>query len=229
MTRNLQEDWRRNPWTDIQTEEEVPESSRETLTQAWGILKTILFVTVMVQQSVITATIYLPPPSPKTVSSLEQNITPPSLAWLLLQTLSNLSFVITKFGGVTSTARTSTFPQLRRLFYSALDVLSTNREGSEKFVISLCHTGKRDDTPSKLSKVMESAKMAFSLACIEQLVPNVGEERTQSHIFDVCVPCVIRLLDVLIFPSRLAPLPGTFGITGTGRFTNHRIQSFSLC
>ena len=120
-------------------------------------------------------------------------------------------------------------PTTQTTVLSALDVLSTNRAASEKFVIGLCHTGKRDDTPSKSSKVMESGKMAFSLACIEQLIPNIGEERAQSHIFDVCVPCVIRLLDVLIFPSRLAPLPGTFGITGTGRFTNHRIQSFSLC
>lgn len=191
MTRNLEHDWRRNPWVDVRTEEEIPESVRETLTQAWGVLKTVLFATVMVQQSVINATIYLPPPSSKTISPLEPNATPAPLAWLLLQTLSNLSFVITKFGGVTSTARTSVFPQLRRLFYSALDVLSTNQPASEKFVTSLCQTGKRNSTSIKSSKVMESAKMAFALACIEQLAPNVGEERIQSQIFEMCIPCVI--------------------------------------
>ena len=201
MARNLENDWRRNPWVDVQIEEEIPESVRETLTQAWGVLKTILFVTVMVQQSVVTAMIYLPPPLSKIVSPLEQTVTPASLAWLLLQTLSNLSFVITKFGGVTSTARTSVFPQLRRLFYSALDVLSTNQVASEKFVITLCHTGKQNSASMKSSKVMDSAKMAFSLACIEQLVPNVGEERIQSQIFEMCIPCVIRLLGALICAS----------------------------
>jgi hypothetical protein len=88
----------------------------------------------------------------KNLSPLEPNVTPASLAWLLLQTLSNLSFVITKFGGVTSTARTSVFPQLRRLFYSALDVLSTNQPASEKFVITLCQTGKQNSTSMKSSK-----------------------------------------------------------------------------
>lgn len=228
MTRNLEDDWRRNPWVDVQKEEEIPESARETLTQAWGVLKTILFATVMVQQSVINATVYLPPPSSNTLSPLEPNVTPASLAWLLLQTFSNLSFVVTKFGGVTSTARVSGFPQLRRLFYSALDVLSTNRPASEKFVITLCQTGKKNSTSMKSSKMMESAKMAFSLACIEQLVPNVGEERIQSQIFEMCIPCVIHF-DVLICASQSTPPLGTFGIMRTGRFTNHRIRLCLLC
>jgi len=198
MTRNLQADWGRNPWVDVRTEEEIPEPARETLTQAWGVLKSALFATVMVQQSVVTATTYLPPLPLKLVSPMEPNVTPPSLALLLLQALSNLSFVITKFGGVTSTARTSIFPQLRQLFYSALDVLSTNHAASEKFVTGLCQTAKQNDTSLKSSGAMESAKKAFSLACIEQLIPNVCEERIQSQIFDICIPYVIRLFDVPI-------------------------------
>lgn len=197
MARNLQDDWRRNPWVDVQTEEEIPGPARETLTQAWGALKSVLFATVMVQQSVVTAAIYLHPPSTTAMSPLDPNITPASLAQLLLQTLSNLSFVITKFGGVTSTARTSVFPQLRRLFYSALDVLSTDQAASEKFVVSLCQAGKQDTTSSKSSKVMESAKMAFSLACIEQLVPIISEEGIQNQIFNMCLPYAIHLLGVI--------------------------------
>jgi hypothetical protein len=226
MSGNLWDTWRYNPWVDVQTEEEIPESARETLTQAWGVLKTILFVTVMVQQSVITATIYLPPPSSKIMSSLEPNVTPASVACTLLQTLSNLSFVITKFGGVTSTARTSVFPQLRRLFYSALDVLSTSQAASEKFVIGLCQPGKHNPTSSK---VMENAKMAFSLTCIEQLVPNVEEDGIQNQILNICIPYVIHLLFVLVLVSRATQLEGTFGITRTGRFMSHLTLSFSLC
>ena len=199
ITHNLQDDWGRNPWVDAQTEEDIPKSARDTLTQAWGVLKSVLFATVMVQQSVVTAVIYLPQASTKIVSPLEPNITPASLALLTLQILSNLSFVITKFGGVISTARTSIFPQLRRLFYSALDVLSTDQEASEKLVISLCQAVKQNATSSKSSKTMESAKVAFSLACIEQLVPSIREERVQSRIFDVCVPCVIRVPSMFRF------------------------------
>ena len=191
MTSKLQDTWRQNPWVDIQAEEEIPEFARDILTQAWDVLKTILFATVMVQQSVVTATIYLPPPPTKTVSSREPNIMPAPIAWTILQGLSNLSFVITKFGGVTSTSRTPVFPQLRRLFYSALDVLSADQASSEKFVIYLLQTGKKNTTPSKSSKMMENAKMAFSLACIEQLVPKIDDEGVQSRIFDICIPYVI--------------------------------------
>ena len=229
MTRNLQDDWGRNPWVDARTEEEIPNSARDTLTQAWGVLKGVLFATVMVQQSVVTATFYLPPPPTKIVSPLKPSITPASLALLLLQTLSNLSFVITMFGGVTSTARASVFPQLRRLFYSALDVLSTDQAASEEFVVRLSQTVQQNNASPKSSKVMENAKAAFSLACIEQLVPNVCGERFQTRIFDTCIPCVIHPLDAPTCTSRITPPPGTFGITRIERFTNRHIQSFSLC
>jgi hypothetical protein len=228
VTRNIQDAWRHNPWVDLRTEEEIPEPAREALTQAWSVLKTILFATVMVQQSIVTATTYLPPPSPKTMSSPEPNVAPASIAWTLLQALSNLSFVITKFGGVTSTARTSVFPQLRRLFYSALDVLSTDQSTSEKFVIGLCQSEEQNGISSKSSKVMENAKMAFSLACIEQLVPNIDDERTQSQIFDMCVPYVIHLLTYPACSLPVTPLTGTFGIMKIERSMNHRIRLFLL-
>lgn len=207
MTRNIQDAWSHNPWVNVQTEEEIPEQVREILTEAWGVLKTILFVTVMVQQSVITATIYLPQPSIKIMSSLEPDVTPASVTWTLLQVLSNLSFVITKFGGVTLTARTSAFPQLRRLFYSALDVLSVNQAASEKFVLFLCQSGKQD----ALSAIMESANMAFSLACIEQLVPNVDEEKIQSQIFDMCIPYVFMCSFSLFVFHKRCPLQESLG------------------
>lgn len=201
MARTLQDAWSNNPWVDVQVEEEIPEPARETLTQAWGVLKTILFTTVMVQQSVITATAYLPPPSPRTTSSLRPEPTPASIARILLEALSNLSFVVTKFGGVTLTARISVFPQLRRLFYSALDVLSTDPVASKKFIIALCRTGQQNVAPSESSRGMRNAKMAFSLACIEQLIPNVDEEGVQSQIFDMCVPYVVPLLGCLVLVS----------------------------
>ncbi len=58
------------------------------------------------------------------------------LALSILRTLSQLSFVITKFGGVTSTSSAG-LAELKRVFYSALDMLSADVEASETFVKSL--------------------------------------------------------------------------------------------
>jgi hypothetical protein len=44
--------------------------------------------------------------------------------------------VITKFGGVTSTSSAG-FAELKRVFYTALDVLSGDVEASETFVKAL--------------------------------------------------------------------------------------------
>jgi hypothetical protein len=63
-----------------------------------------------------------------------------SLALSTLRTLSHLSFVITKFGGVTSTSSAS-FAEMKRVFYSALDVLSADVDASETFVKALSPHG----------------------------------------------------------------------------------------
>jgi hypothetical protein len=106
-------------------------SMRDLMLTLWNALKTFLFTTVMITQSIATAMTYLPPPS----SSI-----PPSLALTILHTLSRLSFVISQFGGVTSTSQEG-FSELKRVFYSALDVLSTDPVVSEKFVLELCSRG----------------------------------------------------------------------------------------
>ena len=49
----------------------------------------------------------------------------------ILRTLSHLSFVITKLGGVTSTSSSGS-AELKRVFYS--DILSADAEASERFV-----------------------------------------------------------------------------------------------
>ena len=111
----------------------VPDS-RELATKIWTILKTLLFMTVMLSQSVLSTITYTrpsaAPPDP------ERFATHSSLALSTLRTLSHLSFVITKFGGVTSTSGVG-FAELKRVFYSALDVLSADVEASEAFVKSL--------------------------------------------------------------------------------------------
>ena len=80
----------------------------------WTMLKTLLFTCIMIFESVLSSLVYLPP-------QLYQ-ITPATLAVQILETLSHLSFVISEFGGVTTTAQG--FEQLKKTFYLALDVLA---------------------------------------------------------------------------------------------------------
>lgn len=111
--------------------------SRELATKIWTILKTLLFMTVMLSQSVLSTITYSRPVSSSAASpDPERFATHSSLALSTLRTLSHLSFVITKFGGVTSTSGVG-FAELKRVFYSALDVLSADVEASETFVKGL--------------------------------------------------------------------------------------------
>jgi hypothetical protein len=89
----------------------------------WTILNTMLFSTVMISDAALSALVYVPPSS----SSLPH---PTSLALQTLHTLSHLSFVITKFGGVTTTS-TSSFKELKKIFYTALDLSAADDEGQE--------------------------------------------------------------------------------------------------
>lgn len=68
----------------------------------------------MLAEAVLSASVYLPPGS--------TYITPASIALQILDTLSYLSFVISEFGGVTTT--TQGFEHLKKTFYLALDVLA---------------------------------------------------------------------------------------------------------
>jgi hypothetical protein len=113
----------------------VPDS-RELATNIWTILKTLLFMTVMLSQSILSTITYTRPAAAPSEPERSAMPTHSSLALSTLRTLSHLSFVITKFGGVTSTSGVG-FAELKRVFYSALDVLSADVEASETFVKSL--------------------------------------------------------------------------------------------
>jgi hypothetical protein len=103
----------------------------------WTVLKTLLFTTIMLLQSILSTITYSRPVAPPNFKRYLAPVpTHSSLALSTLRTLSHLSFVITKFGGVTSTSSAG-FAELKRVFYSALDVLSVDVEASETFAKAL--------------------------------------------------------------------------------------------
>ena len=101
----------------------------------------------MTANSILSETIYVPPSSYPTglPPSFISSITPQSLSLQTLSMLSHLSFVITQFGGVTTTATSGTeFPELKKTFYVALDILSDSGHGNQlanTFVKTLCVDG----------------------------------------------------------------------------------------
>jgi hypothetical protein len=129
---------------DVGTWKIEPES-RKVTRQIWTVLKTLLFTTLMIVESVLSTTVFVPPTSFSCASSLFPS--PKTLSRLALQTLSHLSLVISQFGGVTiSSTSSADFPELKRTFYIALDVLTSGREGDddgaeEEFVKQLCAEG----------------------------------------------------------------------------------------
>ena len=90
------------------------QDSKETTKSIWTMLKTLLFSNIMLAEAVLSVSVYLRPGS--------SQITPTSLALQTLHILSHLSFIISEFGGVTTT--TQGFEHLKKTFYLALDILA---------------------------------------------------------------------------------------------------------
>lgn len=125
--------------------EEAPES-RDIATQLWTFLKTLLFSTVMLAQAVLSTTLFLPPVASS--SSQRAPDTAVELSSSVLKTLSHLSFIISKFGGVTVTSQSEDgdgrgFKELKSVFYTALDIISGDQLRSEDFLRIIVNSAMR--------------------------------------------------------------------------------------
>lgn len=184
---NVENDWAQSALARIENEDDIASDSREVATNIWTVLKTLLFTTIMLLQSILSTITYSHP--------VASAVTPPthlpthsSLALSILRTLSHLSFVITKFGGVTSTSSAG-FAELKQVFYTALDVLSSDVEASETFVKALSlHVATSSSTGERPADPLTRARQAFNLACVEQLVPLLSLDMIEYCVFPLCLP-----------------------------------------
>lgn len=122
---------------DIKAQEDIALESREVTTEMWVVLKTLFFTTIIITESVLSTTVFLPLLSSSFASTSTSTPvpTPPSLALTTLRTFWHFSFIITHFGGVTSLD----LPEFRKVFFLALDVLASDPRLSEEFVMKeLC-------------------------------------------------------------------------------------------
>ena len=111
--------------------------TRPIAEKTWTILKTLLFSIVMIADSCLSTFIYIPGKTAQRPSAFSADNLASDLAQTALKTLSHLSFVISQFGGVSSSSENG-FAQLKRVFYLALDILAADHEASEKFIRQLC-------------------------------------------------------------------------------------------
>jgi hypothetical protein len=193
LASKVESDWAQSSLARVENEDDIASESREVATKIWTVLKTLLFTTIMLLQSILSTITYSRPVTsatvpPKFKQSLTHLPTHSSLASSTLRTLSHLSFVITKFGGVTSTSSDG-FAELKRVFYSALDVLSADVEASEEFVRVLSlHVEATSSTGDSPAEPLARARQAFNLACVEQLVPLLSLDTIEHCVFPLCLP-----------------------------------------
>ncbi|PBK97608.1 hypothetical protein ARMGADRAFT_1162451 [Armillaria gallica] len=136
----------------------------------WLRLKTLLFSTIMIAESVLSSIIYVPPTSTTT-----------SIALTTLFALSHLAFVIQQFGGITASG--DGFKELKKTVYLALDIIaSQGDEEGERFVYEL----RDSNTNSKDTADFVLAKKAFVLACVEQLIPVLSAECIERDVWPLC-------------------------------------------
>lgn len=196
---------------------EAPET-RKLLTEMWTVLKTVLFTTIMIVQSVLTNLVYIPQPE-NISASQEQESSPFTFSLTALHIFSNLSFILPQFGGVTSTAQGG-LPELKKVFYTALDILSADVAESRRFIRELAEATLQGTLPSpsetqivireffpgsgSLPLHFFHAKKAYALACVEQLIPVLDDDSIRNDVYPMCTPSVSIYLFLLLLESHQA-------------------------
>ncbi|EKM49498.1 uncharacterized protein PHACADRAFT_201209 [Phanerochaete carnosa HHB-10118-sp] len=185
--------WARHPFASIDDEETFSPETKELAVKVWAILKTLLFTCIRLLQQVLNVVLFVsPPPSPLISLPVPHGLSntwspsPFEMARTALKTLSHLSFILPRFGGVSSTA-SSALPELLKAFYTALDVLSTSPDQSRLLVRTLkqeVYSMGQKALPGGLVK----AKEAYALACVEQLVPVLDDRTMREDVWPMCEP-----------------------------------------
>ncbi|TDL23183.1 hypothetical protein BD410DRAFT_858264 [Rickenella mellea] len=185
ITSNVESDWNYSDMANMKDDDLVAIHSRETTTELWTVLKTLLFSVVMVSQTILSTVVFdsagLAHPDVLTDAEFAMNV-----LWML----SHLSFIISKFGGVVVTGqshRADGFKELKKVFHTALDVLSADKGQSEAFVQRLSETTGLVYEPERQPLCYHAWK-AYALGCVEQLIPVINEQCTENYVLPMCQP-----------------------------------------
>jgi hypothetical protein len=162
MAGRVEQDWKGSKLSAVENDEEIgmlhlcnsgrthvdvrslEPNTRDLMKTVWLLLKTLLFSTIMVADGVLGNVVFAKPHLPRNQDIL--HVTARSLAETVLRTLFHISFVVSQFGGVIATAASEDpgFSEMRKVFYLAIDVLSSGEllpehqgEVCERFVREL--------------------------------------------------------------------------------------------
>lgn len=119
----------------------------------------------MLSDAILASVVYVQPGSTPYVQA---SLTPSELALQVLRILSHFSFIISQFGGVTSTSQG--FEQLKKTFYLALDILAHANGGA-----NTTHTNNgladiyvKDQCLSLKSPAITTGELDYFYACFPQ-------------------------------------------------------------
>ncbi|KAJ3996292.1 hypothetical protein F5050DRAFT_1692897 [Lentinula boryana] len=170
-------------------EDTHPASDAETPSSGpWLTLKTLLFSVIMITDSVLSASIYVPP-TVYHLSSTSSLSSPASLSLTTILTLFHLSFVVSQFGGISSLGNTdeASFKELRKTAYLALDILASgSNDIPERFLDELMNLVK-----SPIEEIIALAQVSFALSCIEQLVPVLSVRYLKGPVWTLLAPNLV--------------------------------------
>jgi hypothetical protein len=155
---------------------------QDFMTGVWSILKTTLFVNIMLTQSIFSVFTYAMPlgyPS----DSVDEFL--PHLAARVLNIHAKLAFVISQFGGISPSSGAG-FTELKRVIYTALDILASSPTYAKQFIHD-CSAGLTTPPDSLISRT-QYPRLAFALACAEQLMVALPEQYVTDHLIPLCVP-----------------------------------------
>jgi hypothetical protein len=174
-------DWLKTPMANQNGNAEIALRVQEMSTEAWNILKSLLFMNIMVIQTILSTGTY----SSQSLAFSRHASTQAlyNLALGTLGVLDSLSFVVARFGGISPTAG-SGFMELKRVTYSALDILANDQPTSNRFVQESLAKATHVDGPEDV----RLSHISFCLACAEQLVPILSESAVRESLLPLCIP-----------------------------------------
>ncbi|TFK68447.1 hypothetical protein BDN72DRAFT_681562 [Pluteus cervinus] len=178
---NIEKHWCQSFLSSASIEDDIAPESRSLSRSIWTSLKTILFCVIMIADAGLSADLFLPPKP----TGHPLHHAPQEHALSTLHTFAHLAFVISQFGGVTTTS-THAFKELKKTFYLAIDVLAYAPLTCEKFVDELHRITVSNNAPP--GSVHAVAQKAYVLAAIEQLVPVLTPQRIENFVFPICYP-----------------------------------------
>ncbi|KIO18634.1 hypothetical protein M407DRAFT_157454 [Tulasnella calospora MUT 4182] len=179
IARPLEADWARSACATVTDEARIAPETKPILTSLWNVLKSLLFSSIMIAQSMLLVMSFEPHPSQLW---LKPDTHTHALASAIVSMFLHFSFITSKFGGGL-TSHGGGFTEQKKVFYGALDILAADPWETELCMKRIA--GKLPGLSLELSHPVREARTSFFLACSEQLMPKLSETLVEHTVLPV--------------------------------------------